>query len=379
MRRFGLRSIKENNELRQALNNIYPGLTEVYIETINKNFLGLNRLFEGQVDLDRADFIVRDSFFSGENFSENSRIISELFDNVSLEKTADKFGESRIVPVFANSQLENLGKFFTNRFNLYRNLYYCTDGFTRDYVMKAFSKRLINSDEKYALKDFLTHNMEKKVDEVDLQEYIEFDDIEFLKGIMEVTDKTEDNVLRKLALMSLPSKDKLTYFYYGAMISIEQVDEEGNRKQNSKLDENFIDRFMQQSDEIKKIYNDNCIPLKSSKKEDVENVVEQIKCMLKPKDDNLENNGIISWKNHIVSYKDKKGEETYIRSKNGNIYEYSKFPERKEPILETDVYGFCLLIPLLEEKGYSNEEIMKVKSYIEEYNQELETNAEQEI
>lgn len=379
MRRFGLRSIKENNELRQALNNIYPGLTEVYIETINKNFLGLNRLFEGQVDLDRADFIVRDSFFSGENFSENSRIISELFDNVSLEKTADKFGESRIVPVFANSQLENLGKFFTNRFNLYRNLYYCTDGFTRDYVMKAFSKRLINSDEKYALKDFLTHNMEKKVDEVDLQEYIEFDDIEFLKGIMEVTDKTEDNVLRKLALMSLPSKDKLTYFYYGAMISIEQVDEEGNRKQNSKLDENFIDRFMQQSDEIKKIYNDNCIPLKSSKKEDVENVVEQIKCMLKPKDDNLENNGIISWKNHIVSYKDKKGEETYIRSKNGNIYEYSKFPERKEPILETDVYGFCLLIPLLEEKGYSNEEIMKVKSYIEEYNHELETNAEQEI
>lgn len=225
MRKFGLRMIKEDDELRQALNNIYPGMTEAYIETINRNFLGLNRLFEGQVDLDRADFIVRDSFFAGENFSKNSRIVSELFDNVSLEKLTDESGKSRIVPVFANNQLRNLERFFTNRFNAYKNLYYCTDGFTRDYVMKAFSKRLINSAEEYTLKDFLTHNIDKKVDEVDLQEYVGFNDIEFLKGIMEVADKTQDSVLRKLALMSLPSRDKFTYFYYGAMVSIEQADE----------------------------------------------------------------------------------------------------------------------------------------------------------
>lgn len=379
MRKFGLRMIKEDDELRQALNNIYPGMTEAYIETINRNFLGLNRLFEGQVDLDRADFIVRDSFFAGENFSKNSRIVSELFDNVSLEKLTDESGKSRIVPVFANNQLRNLERFFTNRFNAYKNLYYCTDGFTRDYVMKAFSKRLINSAEEYTLKDFLTHNIDKKVDEVDLQEYVGFNDIEFLKGIMEVADKTQDSVLRKLALMSLPSRDKFTYFYYGAMVSIEQVDEKGNRKRNSKSDEDFIARFMQQSDEVKKIYEDNCIPLRSSKKEDVETVVEQIKGILKLKDDDLEKQGIISWKNHIASYKDKNGEETYVRAKDGNIYEYSQLPDRKEPILETDVHGFCLLIPLLEEKGYSNEEIMKVKSYIEEYNRRLENNVEHEI
>lgn len=379
MKKFGLRIIKEDGELREALNNIYPGLPEVYIETIDRNFLGLNRLFEGQVDLDRADFIVRDSFFARENFDENSRIISELFDNVSLKKTTDDSGKSRIVPVFENSQVDNLGKFFTNRFNSYKNLYYCADGFARDYVMKAFSKRLINSDEEYTLKSFLTHNIEKKVEEVDLQEYVEFNDIEFLKGIMEVADKTKDDVLRKLALMSLPSRDKFIYFYYGAMVSIEQVDEKGNRKHNSKSDEDFIVRFMHQSDEVKKIYADNCIPLKSSKKENVENVIAQINDILELKDGDLESQGIISWRNHIVSYKDKKGEETYVKAKNGNTYEYSQLSERKDPILETDVYGFCLLIPLLEEKGYSNEDIMKVKSYVEKYNRELETDVEQEI
>ena len=255
---IGLRIIKENKEIKDNLEAICPNFQEVYEQTIKCNFLGLNRLFEGQCDLDRGDFLPRDSFFANRSFEENSSAVSELFDSVTIEKVKDAEGNTKLIPVFAANQIQNLDKFFKNRFDNYRDVYYDKTCTSYDYIFKAFANRLINSNEEYSLKTFLGHNIGKKPEEVDLDEYIMYDDVEYLKGIMEVAERTQDPILKELALLSLPSGEKADEFYYGLMVSKEQVDEDGNRKYKSESDEEFI-RKLYKLEDNKKRYQSNCI------------------------------------------------------------------------------------------------------------------------
>ena len=119
---IGRRLINEDPELRAALEGICPHMPELLNEVVERDFLGLNRLFEGQSDVDRGDFLPRDSFFADANFSENSRAVVELFSHVSIEKVCMDGKKSMIVPVFSEDQIGNLDTFFMNRFENYKNI-----------------------------------------------------------------------------------------------------------------------------------------------------------------------------------------------------------------------------------------------------------------
>ena len=368
---IGFRLIKEEPELRKSLNEICPDLPELFSEIREKNFLGLNRIFEGQADLDRGDFLPRDSFFTDINFKQNSKIVSDLFKNLTLEKIVDSTGKTKIVPVFSENQIGNLDAFFTNRFNNYRDIYYNPKAVSYEYLFKAFAETLVKGEESFKLKEFLIHNMGKKPEEIDLQEYIKFNDVEYLKGIMEVADKTQNPALRKLALMSLPPRKKLEDFYYGLMVSVEQIDEEGNRKYTNESDENFVKRLVQLGDSEQE-YQENCLTLNNNSIENIEAVLQELKSTLQIKDKNLEAVGIFSWTLKNSSYKNKPGEETYVKGKDGKIYEYSKHPERKAPIIQEDMPGFCLMVPMLEANGYSKEQIDKAREIIKTHNKQIQ-------
>lgn len=370
--RIGQRLIREDLELRDALNKIYPELPEILQETIERDFLGLNRIFEGQFDLDRGDFIPRDSFFANINFQENSRIVSELSNNITLEKVVGDDGKTKILPVFAEHQIENLDTFFANRFDNYKNIYYNPKSVSYEYLFKAFAETLTSNEESFELKDFLLHNTGKKSEEIDLQEYIKFNDVEYIKGIMEVVDKTKNPTLRKLAIMSLPPKDKVKDFYFGLMVSTEQVDENGNRKYTNESDEEFIRRLGKLPDS-KAEYEQNCLTLNNNSLKNINSIIQELKSVLTIDDEDLEKLGIFSWNYVIASYKNKLGEETYVKGKDGKIYEYSVHPERRALLQKEEVYGFCILMPILETKGYSKEQIDKVRKIIEDRNKQLET------
>lgn len=367
---IGLRLIKEEPELRKTLKKIYPELPEILEETVQRNFLGLNRIFEGQLDLDRGDFLPRDSFFSDGNFQEDSRIISELFNNMTLEKVVDNNGKTKILPVFAEHQIGNLDTFFTNRFNNYKNIYYNPKSVTYEYLFKAFAKTLTSNEENFKLKDFLLNNTGKKPEQIDLEQYIRFNDVEYIKGIMEVADKTKNPTLRKLATMSLPPKDKMQEFYFGLMVSIEQVDENGNRKYTNESDEEFIKRLEKLPDSTVE-YEQNMLTLNNNNLQNINRVIKELKTVLKINDEDFEKLGIFLWNNTITSYKNKLGEETYVKGENGKIYEYSVHPKRRAPIQKEDMPGFCILMPILETTGYDKEQIDEVKKIIEENNKKF--------
>lgn len=350
---IGRRLINEDPELRAALEGICPHMPELLNEVVERDFLGLNRLFEGQSDVDRGDFLPRDSFFADANFSENSRAVAELFSHVSIEKVCMDGKKSMTVPVFSEDQIGNLDTFFMNRFENYKNIYYAHEAISYDYVFKTFAEKLTKSSEDYRLKTFLLHNMNKKPEEIDLQEYISFNDVEYLKGIVEVLDKTQDPCLRKFAIMSLPPKEKILDFYYGLMISPEQV--------RDYKDSDFFMRLEYLPDS-KLEYRQNCLILHDSSRQNIQSVTEKIKSALSVSDENLEDLGIFTWKNTVSTYKKKSGEETFVKGADGKVYEYSVHPERRAPLISEDVNGFCVLVPILESKGFSKESIDSVRS-----------------
>lgn len=350
---IGRRLINEDPELRAALEGICPHMPELLNEVVERDFLGLNRLFEGQSDVDRGDFLPRDSFFADANFSENSRAVAELFNHVSIEKVCMDGNKSMTVPVFSEDQIGNLDTFFMNRFENYKNIYYAHEAISYDYVFKTFAEKLTQSSEDYRLKTFLLHNMNKKPEEIDLQEYISFNDVEYLKGIVEVLDKTQDPCLRKFAIMSLPPKEKILDFYYGLMISPEQV--------RDYKDSDFFMRLEYLPDSESE-YRQNCLVLHDCSRQNIQSVTEKIKSALGVSDENLEDLGIFTWKNTVSTYKKKSGEETFVKGADGKVYEYSVHPERRAPLISEDVNGFCVLVPILESKGFSKESIDSVRS-----------------
>ena len=367
---IGMRLIKEDQQLREALEKIYPNLAESIEEVDKRNFLGLNRLFEGQIDVDRGDFLPRDSFFANVDVEKNSKIVSELFNHVSLGKITDANGKTNIVPIFDANQIQNIETFLENRFQNYKNIYYNPKADSYEFIFKAFANRLVNGKEEYKLKKFLAHNINKTPEEVDLQEYVSYDDVEFMKGMIEVSEQTKDPILQKLALLSLPSQETVENIFYGLMISSEQVDEEGNRKNTGESDEIFIQKLIAMK-EKKNLYQEYVTILNSSHTEDISIVKEKLKQQLQISDEELEKIGIISWQKKVASYKQKPGEEIYIKDEEGKVYEYTDYPKRKSSIQEETVAALFILTPLLEANGYSNQQIEQIRAIVEEYNRHL--------
>ena len=209
-------------------------------EVDKRNFLGLNRLFEGQFDVDRGDFLSRDSWAFGLK-DNNSDDITYLFQNITIQKiVAD--GKAKLIPVFSYECLSKIEKFLDARFNNYQRYYYSPSGKLFDYIYKEFAEDLLSSKEEYRLKSFLKHNYNKRPEEIDLDEYLQYNDIEFLKGVLEVYDNTSNTDLKKLARICIPDDESYYALYYGLMVTNEDLNEEGNITLSSK-DKEFFHRI----------------------------------------------------------------------------------------------------------------------------------------
>lgn len=346
---IGKRMIREDDELRNALEKIYPNLPELLDEVEEKNFLGLNCLFEGQFDVDRADFVLRDLLFfsaSGEKgLNENDdtrRIIDELLQNFELKQISDN-GVKRIVPVFANNQMDNIAKFLKIRNDSYRNIYYSSYGKRLEHIFRKFADEVISSDEEYDLKKYFKSLYKADPYKVDLQLYAKFNDIDFFRGIIEIYNKTKNDRLRQLAMCCLPNYETVRSIYYGAMVSPEQVDEEGmpslsdedikllsdfEEIRNSIGNEDFSDKYFK------------TVKVKSEK--EVERIINMTKPITGARDsEELDRQGIFFDISKNASYKNKKGEEIYVEGKDGEVYEYSVHPERTEPI---ETFDNCIIV-----------------------------------
>lgn len=88
---IGRRALVENEELHSILESIYPGLTERVIHFKDYDQYGLSSLLEGIFDLDRAAFLIMDTFLmEGEEHEDSFYDIVDgvykIFDSIILKK-----------------------------------------------------------------------------------------------------------------------------------------------------------------------------------------------------------------------------------------------------------------------------------------------------
>lgn len=370
---IGRRLILENEELKGILNSIYPDLNQLIIEFHEKNPFGLLSTSEGQIDVDRADFLPRDEFFLDISDKHHSiDDVNSFFEGYTMGLVLDSNQNRVIRPIYKQENLENILRFLETRFCNYKNAYYNVNNQKYDYIMKAFAERLLQSNEESKLKEYLENNFRAKSQNVDLDEYIKWNDVKFLKEIVYVTKKTDDVILKKLGLMCIPSPETIENLIEGSYVSKEQYGEPLKQ-----LDIETIETLRN----ISKVVNEqhpnikleNLLVLNSTSRQDVDECRKKIDNIIGILPENEEKYGIITWEDKLVAYKNKKDEEIYIKTKKGDIKEISELVSTSNNIyaknvlgLNESINGLIILLPILSEK--SKETVLEIRNTIEEFN-----------
>lgn len=330
--KIGKRLIHENKELRQALNKVYPNMAEIMDEAEKRNFLGLNSVIEEQFDVDRGDFLVRDLFFAvGYGDKEMGKIVTELIDNIDLKKVSID-GKTKLVLAFPSNQLENIERFLDVRFNNYKKIYNSSEGRLYEYIFKEFANRLLEVDEQYPLKTFFQNNIGKNAEEIDLDEYIKYNDLEFLKESLNIFKNTKDPRLKELSRFCIPDANMHTPIL-SLMISPEESDEYGNVN-HPKEDIEFLKEIEKIDDDKEKLLKENYHVIEYNSEEEMNSSIDKIKQSKKLGigSQDLDKLGIICDVTKNSTYKNKPGEEIFLYDENGEIFTYDKAPARTMPI-----------------------------------------------
>lgn len=328
---IGKRIINENKEINDALNIIWPNLPEIMEEVEKRNFLGLNSLFEGQVDVDRGDFGPRDSWAFGLD-DVGSDEITDLLQNVTIRKTVID-GKGKLIPVFSGECLPEIEKFLETRFNNYQKYYYSSSGKLFEHIYKEFSEELLKSDEEFSLKTFLENNYNKRPEEIDLDEYIHYNDIEFLKGIFELYDHTTNERLRDFARVCIPDAESYYALYYGLMVTKEDVNEDGNIRLSAE-NAKFFDRIAQlPAGSTLELIRKRYVMQKCNNEKDLKHKLKEMKREINSNEEfDFKDFGITYDVSKNNLYKSKPGEEIYVADEEGKVYTFDKHPKRTVPL-----------------------------------------------
>lgn len=167
---------------------------------------------------------------------------------------------------------------------------------------------MVNSKTK--LKSFLENNVRSTPQRVNLDEYIEWTDVSFLKAIADTIKSTDDEILKKLGLICILGTESVESLLEGTYIS--KVQEE---KTLSKADIETIETLTDISKFVDKrkqnLESENLLILNSTSKHDIKECKEKIDSIIGIATEKEKENGVISWEDRIAAYKRKKGEEIY--------------------------------------------------------------------
>lgn len=306
-------------------------MTETIKNSKEMNFLGLNSILEGEIDVDRMDFTARDDFYLGlYHNGEMEETVNQIIDSIDIMCVGENAtGEKEFKVFFPEEQANHIDKVLMNRQRNYKNLPFGAKAKAADFVLRAFGERLVATDEEYDLKKFIQKYKGKNVDEsLDLAALIQMVDVRFFEGIAEVILTTKDEELRTLALMCIPSIKlrenlrKLEDKRKGETLSV--VDEVHkkypqfgeNPNKNIFFEENCAILSLRLKNNVDLVYKliGKQIQQYLEKNNEPENLNEQ----------DLQKLGIYYLEYPIFTYESKKGQEIWIKRKDGTMVEYNK-------------------------------------------------------
>ena len=342
---IGQRIMLENSEIKSILTSISPKLPEALSLVYNENILNFNQHDESNYDVDRFDYLSRDSLYFGN---------PEYIPYQKYETIKTKDGH---IDVYPNSSLKPIESFLLMREDYYKKAYYSANSQIRGASFGFFIKAFLQTDNNCGidLYNFITSIKGKDVNDINLDEYLRWDDIRFYNSILDIIQNHKDENIRNLAALTLPNINNFLSLVYSEL----NINNSKNYSIQDKAFLNKIKRFLTSNDSLSiKIRNPDFIgnSIILSQDKPIDNLCKKLKISVK-------------------AYKQEN--PIYIKSKSGEIYELSKHPERycdwdKRSYYEEAQYVY---IPYLKHIGLTDEEIKeRFKDFktLTEYNKTIE-------
>ncbi len=378
---LGDRILHEDPEVLDAFKNIHPKLLE-YLDIVKSQDYNLHTLKEGNIDFDRADFLSRDSLYygfeCGYELESDEKSIYEILDSIMQGceiVSVNKDGREIECPVYSYTVEPDIENLLKRRIENYKNLYISKYTEPNDMILEDFCKYFLNSDENVGkdLKDFLMHISNSSIEDIDLNLFLEWNDIRFFNSVFEIAEKSKDPNMRNFALLCLPSVDSMISIVQNKIFSqVEpEITDSGDKisskiEFNSEEDRNFylkLKNIIKSKDlrYYENRINKECFGAYFSTKEEYDNFIESLKNDYGISD-NLINN-LNLWQFKVKAYK--KDEPIFILGQDEKIYTFDEYPERKLDLNTQSFYLIFGMTPKLLLENANPEEIDLLKNIFE--------------
>lgn len=341
---FGQRLMLEYPEIQEVLSNISDELPATLKELYQKNILNFYSHDESSYDVDRLDYLSRDRLYKGYpvTFHTNNYTSSP---KISVDSTH--------TDVYSYDKLPEIENFLLVRENEYDSLYMSKEEQALECAVGLLFRVLLensatNASYKNRLCTYIRKLHSLKLEDVSLEDFIEWNDIEFYKEVLEIAQSYPDKNVRQIATLAIPKLEPFLNLIHSLL---------DNKKfaELSKSDQELILKIKKlisgKSELLADLANpnfldDNIIPLDGSAYKE-----------------SLETKGLTS----CFSYKFKAynvKEPVYLRTKDANFAELSEHPDKSKDWKNAKKiihYDFAYA-PFLRMNGLSEEEISKIKA-----------------
>lgn len=369
---IGKRILLENEEYRQALNNIKQGLYEQMCKNAVKQS-EFQYLKEGNIDFDRMDYIIRDLLYFGDY---RNRYIIENLNRKCNIKCIEYRGNLIQVPVYEKEAIEDIKTFLEIRLKGYINEYNSPKRNVLDSIICSFCREIIK--DKSGLATFLKQNVQNYIkedpNEIDLEQFLQTDDIKFYSDVIEVAKEHEDENMRELATMCIPNIKALI------QMTIEMLDTKNRSNPYDEDEMRFIKHVLwlknkesQLSEKIEEDKIQECTIVIPKNEEEYEQIKQRITQDIGQSCEQIP--GMVVWNRTIKIYKP--SEPIYIEHQDGNIYTLDNYPELNFDLSNKKVYGISAIPVQMKLNGMSQEDIDKICSIIKEFQIEDNENEKQ--
>ena len=333
---MGRRILLENKEIREVLDSISPTLHQALKTTLTSDVFGLDLIDEGNYDIDRFDYLIRDLFYRGQK-------TSLKFEPFRLSRL-DINGETKTIPVFDINSVSEIEKFLKLREKAYKECYFNPITQIHDTSIAITLNELMRQKSQYGLdlQHFLT-TLRTSSDPyaIDLDEYLTWDDLKFYNSLLDVAEFSDNKSLSQLSTFVLPNLDSFMHMTY-SMLDLKNKKYQDLPEKDQEL-VHRIHKLICSNDEFaKNLRNPNYFT------NIVRYTMDTDKINLLKKDPSKSKN-IIFNSQTLLPYKST--EPIYIKNTDGKIYPIDKLPGRKFDISSSpeQIEVAFSLLPLLQE------------------------------
>lgn len=372
----GDRILYENEEVVDALLTIHPDLLD-YLDFVKKQKYNLHSLKEGNIDFDRADFLSRDTlYFESENgFYEDGDSIPIILDRIN--KGCRTFliqneGKEFECPIYSYEVVPDIEMLLKRRRDGYENIYISKTTKSNDHILEEFCRSFLKSDEPgvgKGLKAFLEHLSNSSIEHIDLDLFLDWNDIKFYNSIFDIAENSKDENLRRFARLCIPPVEAMVGMVQTRLFPTitPKLDEAGNEinLENEFQDEEDrkfylkVKSIIETQDE--RYYNngleEECYGVSFENEEDRKKFLETLTETYGVSKKGI--NSLIQWRALIRPYNPE--EPIFILGKDKKVYTLDDYPERTMELKPYIVYGAFGVEAKSLLEGVKPEEVEKMK------------------